>query len=93
MLILTRRINETLNIGDEVQVTVLGIKGNQVRIGINAPRDVPVHREEIYQRIKREERMKAGGEASADASGQDQDDDSFDFRDDDQFIDDSYGNR
>lgn len=60
MLILTRRINETLNIGDDVQVTVLGIKGNQVRIGINAPRDVPVHREEIYQRIKREER--GGGE-------------------------------
>ncbi|MFT5135102.1 MAG: carbon storage regulator [Arenicella sp.] len=60
MLILTRRINETLNIGDDVQVTVLGIKGNQVRIGINAPRDVPVHREEIYQRIKREERMNAG---------------------------------
>jgi len=61
MLILTRRINETLNIGDDVQVTVLGIKGNQVRIGINAPRDVPVHREEIYQRIKREERMNQGG--------------------------------
>jgi carbon storage regulator len=61
MLILTRRINETLNIGDDVQVTVLGIKGNQVRIGINAPRDVPVHREEIYQRIKREERMNAQG--------------------------------
>ena len=66
MLILTRRINETLNIGDDVQVTVLGIKGNQVRIGINAPRDVPVHREEIYQRIKREERMNAQNDGDSD---------------------------
>jgi carbon storage regulator len=89
MLILTRRINETLNIGDDVQVTVLGIKGNQVRIGINAPRDVPVHREEIYQRIKREER---GGEDQSEVAGDYSSD--HDYRGTDYFSDeDSAGNK
>lgn len=54
MLILTRRVGESVMIGDEVTVTVLGVKGNQVRIGVNAPKTVAVHREEIYERIKRE---------------------------------------
>lgn len=54
MLILTRRVGETLMIGDEVTVTVLGVKGNQVRIAVNAPKDVSVHREEIYMRIQAE---------------------------------------
>lgn len=65
MLILTRRVGETLVIGDDVTVTVLGIKGNQVRIGVNAPKNVSVHREEIYMRIKQEqERAQTQGDDS-----------------------------
>lgn len=53
MLVLTRRVGRTFNIGDDVQVTIVEIQGNQVRIGINAPKQVPVHREEVYERIKK----------------------------------------
>ena len=65
MLILTRRVGETLMIGDSVTVTVLGVKGNQVRIGITAPKDVAVHREEIFQRIQKDD---GAGAAAVDAA-------------------------
>lgn len=65
MLILTRRIGESVYIGDEVRLTVLGVRGTQVRLGINAPKDIPVHREEIYYKIKHEQ---SGGAAPGDPS-------------------------
>ena len=64
MLILTRRVGESIKIGDKVTITVLGVKGNQVRIGVDAPRDVAVHREEIFERIKTE----GGGDGNGNAS-------------------------
>ena len=67
MLILTRRVGESLMIGDEVTVTVLGVKGNQVRIGVDAPKTVSVHREEIYERIQQE--AEENGEVTEAAEG------------------------
>jgi len=64
MLILTRRVGETLMIGDSITVTILGVKGNQVRVGVNAPKDVAVHREEIYQRIRVEHQEPEGDSGS-----------------------------
>src|ERR1700739_4131493 len=73
MLILTRRVGETVMIGDDVTITVLGVKGNQVRVGINAPKHVAVHREEIYERIKREQQ--GGGPESGRSRGGESPDD------------------
>ena len=68
MLILTRRVGETVMIGADVTVTVLGVKGNQVRVGINAPKNVAVHREEIFERIKREQDPNSGREADVESN-------------------------
>ncbi len=82
MLILTRRIGESVHIGDDIRLTVLGVRDSQVRIGINAPKDVPVHREEIYYRIKHEQEMR-GGQTDSNAEGDDKTEEE---------IDDNFGN-
>jgi len=79
MLILTRRVGETLKVGNDVDVTVLGVKGNQIRIGIKAPKSVAVHREEIFERIQREAELAQrsdstrGGPGKADTQAEEPD--------------------
>lgn len=80
MLILTRRIGESVHIGDDIRLTVLGVRDSQVRIGINAPKEVPVHREEIYYRIKHEQEMKSPDSEVAESE------------DSEEEIDDNFGN-
>jgi len=70
MLILTRRISESVIIGDDVKITVLGVKGSQVRLGIDAPKSVSVHREEIYERIQKEKSGEAASESSEETSSE-----------------------
>ena len=82
MLILTRRIGESVHIGDDIRLTVLGVRDSQVRIGINAPKEVPVHREEIYYRIKHEQEMR-DGQVGGDAE---------EFESVDEEVDDNFGN-
>jgi carbon storage regulator len=72
MLILTRRVGETLMVGDDVTVTVLGVKGNQVRIGVNAPKEVSVHREEIYMRIQAEKNVQLAAHQQAASAADDE---------------------